>query len=284
MREIFGTPGDIASLALKEHAFDLVTLHQVLHYFDDPRAVIREAARMLSKGGQLIVVDFRAAPVRVFSPTACSSASGLLRRGTLVLVQGRRPVSSSASSAGWRPAHGHDLAGGRGGARLSNLLDHLSRSVLLCDGAGYGSSGTGPECRKGLRQPRKLYRHPDAHTAGSHPLHPRELSSSGADILKTNTFGASPVTLGEFGIGAEAFALNRESAELAREAVEQFADGRKRYVLGGIGPGTKLPSLGHIEYQTLEDALTIQCAGLIAGRIDAFLIETCRTRCRSKPP
>jgi len=50
--------GDIANLALKEHAFDLVTLHQVLHYSGDPRAVIREAGRMLAKGGQLIVVDF----------------------------------------------------------------------------------------------------------------------------------------------------------------------------------------------------------------------------------
>jgi len=50
--------GDISNLALKEHTFDLVTLHQVLHYSDDPRTVIREAGRMLAKGGQLIVVDF----------------------------------------------------------------------------------------------------------------------------------------------------------------------------------------------------------------------------------
>ena len=66
-------------------------------------------------------------------------------------------------------------------------------------------------------------------------------------------------------------------AELAREAVDAFAgDGRSRFVIGSIGPGTRLPSLGHIDYQTLEDALTVQCRGLIAGGVDAILIETCQ--------
>src|SRR5207249_8299078 len=48
------------------------------------------------------------------------------------------------------------------------------------------------------------------------------------------------------------------------------------FVLGSVGPGTRLPSLGHIAYQDLEDALAIQCAGLIAGTADAILIETCQ--------
>src|SRR5207237_8009008 len=74
-----------------------------------------------------------------------------------------------------------------------------------------------------------------------------------------------------------AFARNRRATELAREAIAEFAhDGRTRFVLGSVGPGTRLPSLGHIAYQDLEDALAIHCAGLIAGTADAILIETCQ--------
>jgi 5-methyltetrahydrofolate--homocysteine methyltransferase len=99
---------------------------------------------------------------------------------------------------------------------------------------------------------------------------------AGADVLKTNTFGASPVTLGEFDLGGEAYSLNKRGAEIAREAIDEFSDGRERFVFGGIGPGTKLPSLGHIAYQTLEDAFTAQSNGLLAGGVDAILLETCQ--------
>ena len=73
---------------------------------------------------------------------------------------------------------------------------------------------------------------------------------AGCDAVQTNSFGGSPITLGEFGIADRAFALNRRAAELAREAVAEFAhDGRTRFVLGSVGPGTRLPSLGHVAYQ-----------------------------------
>ncbi len=103
---------------------------------------------------------------------------------------------------------------------------------------------------------------------------------AGADAVETNTFGGSPITLGEFGLEDEAFEINRRAAELAREAVaiagERFGSDRERFVLGSIGPGTKLPSLGHIEYQPLEDAYAVQAGGLLAGGVDALLIETCQ--------
>src|SRR5439155_21611142 len=100
---------------------------------------------------------------------------------------------------------------------------------------------------------------------------------AGSYAIQTNSFGGSPITLGEFGIADKAFALNRRSAELAREAVAEFADdGRTRFVFGSVGPGTRLPSLGHVGYQELEDALAIQCAGLVAGGVDAIRIETCQ--------
>src|SRR6201999_2537959 len=104
----------------------------------------------------------------------------------------------------------------------------------------------------------------------------RTYFEAGADMVETNTFGGSPVTLAEVDIADSAFEINRRGGELAREAAEQFADGRHRWVIGSVGPGTKLPSLGNIAYDPLEAALTLQCRGLIAGGVDAFLIETCQ--------
>ena len=100
--------------------------------------------------------------------------------------------------------------------------------------------------------------------------------AAGADMVETNTFGASPVTLAEFGLAEHTHEINKRAAELAREAAGMFSDGRDRFVLGSIGPGTKLPSLGHIAYDALEAALAQQARGLIEGGVDAFLIETCQ--------
>ncbi len=100
--------------------------------------------------------------------------------------------------------------------------------------------------------------------------------AAGSDMVQTNSFGGSPITLGEFELQDQAFEINKIAGELAREAAESFADGRHRWVVGSIGPGTKLPSLGNIAYDPLEEALLLQCQGLIAGGVDALLIETCQ--------
>ncbi|MBV9118651.1 MAG: methionine synthase [Acetobacteraceae bacterium] len=158
-----------------------------------------------------------------------------------------------------------------------HLLDALRDKVLLCDGAmgtrtqaltlDIESDYWGCEnCTDVLTLSR-----PDL----VRDIH-RGYFEAGADMVETNTFGASPVTLGEFGIADKAFEINKRAGELAREAAERFADGRDRWVLGSIGPGTKLPSLGAIGYDALEAALAEQCRGLVAGGVDAILIETCQ--------
>ncbi len=99
--------------------------------------------------------------------------------------------------------------------------------------------------------------------------------AAGSDAVETNTFGGSLITLGEFDLSEKTVEINRRACELAHEAIAEFAhDGRKRYVVGAIGPGTKLPSLGHISYDELEASFIPQAEGLLLGCADAILIET----------
>jgi len=161
---------------------------------------------------------------------------------------------------------------------MVHLRDYLADRVLLCDGA----MGTETQARN-LDIVRDFHNHENCTEilTESRPDLVREIHrgylAAGSDAIQTNSFGGSPITLNEFGIADKAFALNKTSAELARETVAEFAhDGRPRFVFGSLGPGTRLPSLGHVAYQPLEDALTVQCDGLVAGGVDAILIETCQ--------
>ena len=105
----------------------------------------------------------------------------------------------------------------------------------------------------------------------------RDYLLAGADAIETNTFGGSPVTLGEFDLQDRAFEINLAAARLARQAIDSLGAGeRRRFVVGAIGPGTKLPSLGHIAYRDIESAVAVQAAALIQGGVDALLIETCQ--------
>ena len=155
---------------------------------------------------------------------------------------------------------------------MTHLLDYLADRVLLCDGA----MGTQVQARD-LDIERDFHGHENCTEilCESRPDLVREihldLSARRLRRGQTNSFGGSPITLGEFGIADKAFDLNRRAAELAREAVAEFArDGHTRFVFGSVGPGTRLPSLGHVAYQDLEDALAVQCAGLVAGGVDAI--------------
>ena len=100
---------------------------------------------------------------------------------------------------------------------------------------------------------------------------------AGADAVETNSFGSSAIVLAEYDIADQVVPLNRLAAELAREVADGFqADGRPRWVAGSIGPGTKLPTLGHTTYDVLLATYADQAFGLLEGGADLLLIETCQ--------
>ncbi|WP_116114002.1 methionine synthase [Austwickia chelonae] len=105
----------------------------------------------------------------------------------------------------------------------------------------------------------------------------------GCDAIETNTFGANLANLGEYDIPERIYELARAGAAIAREAADAHStENHPRFVLGSIGPGTKLPSLGHATYAELRDAYQTCAAGLIDGGADALLVETCQDLLQAK--
>src|SRR6185295_14006735 len=106
---------------------------------------------------------------------------------------------------------------------------------------------------------------------------------AGADLVETNSFGTNLSALGEYGIAERIVELAEASARLARQAADRFSTPeRRRYVLGSMGPGTKLPTLGHVSYADLRDAYRDNAAGLLAGGADALIVETCQDLLQTK--
>ncbi len=105
----------------------------------------------------------------------------------------------------------------------------------------------------------------------------------GCDAVETNTFGANLANLGEYDITDRISELAEAGARLAREVADSWATpDHPRYVLGSLGPGTKLPTLGHMPYASLRDAYQVAAAGLLAGGADAILIETVQDLLQAK--
>jgi 5-methyltetrahydrofolate--homocysteine methyltransferase len=105
----------------------------------------------------------------------------------------------------------------------------------------------------------------------------RQFLEVGADVIETDTFGAASIVLAEYDLQDQAYALNKRAAELAREMADAFSTPEKpRFVAGSIGPTTKLPTLGHIDFDTMKASFREQAAGLLAGDVDLFIVETCQ--------
>jgi 5-methyltetrahydrofolate--homocysteine methyltransferase len=106
---------------------------------------------------------------------------------------------------------------------------------------------------------------------------------AGAQCVTTNSFNANLTALGEYGIADRIGELSLTSARLARAAADRFATpARPRWVLGSMGPGTKLPTLGHTTYRELRDAYQANAEGLLRGGADALIVETCQDLLQAK--
>jgi methionine synthase I (cobalamin-dependent) len=109
---------------------------------------------------------------------------------------------------------------------------------------------------------------PDIITA----LH-RSFIDVGAQVLETNTFGATRIVLAEYGLEDKVREINTAAVRNARQAIGTLSG---RYVAGSLGPTTKLVSLGHISQDALEAAYREQAEALIEAGVDAIIIETCQ--------
>ncbi len=107
--------------------------------------------------------------------------------------------------------------------------------------------------------------------------------SAGCDVIETNTFGASPIVLSEFGLADKSYEINYQAAKIAKKIADDYStNGLQRFVAGSIGPTTKLPSLGHISFRELEKAFYLQAQGLTDGGADIIVIETCQDILQTK--
>ncbi|HEY3894301.1 MAG TPA: methionine synthase [Pseudonocardiaceae bacterium] len=156
-----------------------------------------------------------------------------------------------------------------------SLLDVLTQRVLVADGAMGTMLQSAPlslDDFAGLEGCNEILNitRPDIVRA----VHQGYLEA-GADAVESNTFGANLANLAEYGISDRIREIAEAGARLAREAADEFTDAhRPRFVLGSVGPGTKLPTLGHVRFAELRDAYAEQVRGLLTGGIDAVLIET----------
>ncbi|KOV68904.1 methionine synthase [Streptomyces sp. AS58] len=111
-----------------------------------------------------------------------------------------------------------------------------------------------------------------------------EYFEAGVDCVETNTFGANLSALGEYDIADRVHELSEAGARIARETADDFTrrTGQQRWVLGSMGPGTKLPTLGHTTFPAIRDAYQRNAEGLLAGGADALLVETTQDLLQTK--
>ena len=164
-----------------------------------------------------------------------------------------------------------------------SLRDALSRRVVVADGAmGTMLQAANPtlEDFQGLEGCNEILNvtRPDV-VRSVHDAY----FEVGVDAVETNTFGANWANLGEYDIPERIRELSRAGAEIARESADAWSTpDRPRWVLGSVGPGTKLPTLGHVDFETLRSAYAENVLGLLEGGADAILIETSQDLLQAK--
>ena len=160
----------------------------------------------------------------------------------------------------------------------SLFAEHLNKRVLVIDGAMgtslYSKDLTIEEDYCGCENCTDIL-------VDSRPDVVQEIHESflevGADCIETNSFGANKLVLAEFDRGEKAYEFSKKSAEIGRAAADKHSTSDKpRFVLGSMGPGTKLITLGNTDWPTMLDSYAEEARGLIDGGADAFIIETCQ--------
>ena len=105
----------------------------------------------------------------------------------------------------------------------------------------------------------------------------------GCDVIETNSFNGTPVDFAEYDIADQAYDMNLRAARLAKRVAADYSTNAKpRWVAGSMGPGRKLPTLGHISFAELSNAYTVQVSGLIDGGADLLIVETCQDLLQTK--
>jgi 5-methyltetrahydrofolate--homocysteine methyltransferase len=165
------------------------------------------------------------------------------------------------------------------------LLEILRHKVLVFDGAtgtslqnqNLSAEDFGGESLAGCNEYLCISK-PDA----PEKVH-RAFLDAGVDVIETNSFGGASIVLAEYGLADKAHEINRRAAEIARKAADEYSTpDHPRYVAGSIGPTTKLPSLGHIEFDDMRESYKVQVRGLIEGGADLLIVETCQDLLQTK--
>ncbi|PND49001.1 methionine synthase [Rhodococcus sp. ENV425] len=167
----------------------------------------------------------------------------------------------------------------------SALLDALSQRVVVGDGAMgtmLQAADLSLDDFRGLEGCNEILN--DSRPDVIRGIH-RAYFEAGADAISTNTFGCNLPNLADYDIADRIRDLSERGARLAREVADEMGpgpDGMGRFVLGSMGPGTKLPTLGHAPFATLRDAYTESALGMLDGGADAILVETCQDLLQAK--
>jgi len=165
------------------------------------------------------------------------------------------------------------------------FLDVLKEKIIVFDGAmgthlqgqNLTADDFGGEHLNGCNEYLVLSRPSAVETVHSDYL------EAGCDVIETDSFGSTSIVLAEYDLADKAYELNLKAAQLAKRVASDFSTNeRPRFVAGSMGPTTKLPSLGHIDFQLMADSYKTQAKGLVEGGADLLCLETCQDILQAK--
>ena len=168
---------------------------------------------------------------------------------------------------------------------MSNFLDTLKERIVVFDGA----MGTNLQVQNlsldDFGGPR--FEGCNEHLLVTKPAAVERVHTAfldvGCDVIETNSFNGTPVDFSEYGIEDQAYDMNVKAARLAKRIAADYSTKEKpRWVAGSMGPGRKLPTLGHISFADLKAAYGVQARGLLDGGVDLLIVETCQDLLQTK--